>query len=634
MSLYHQTVKIVGRSKGMDATAAAAYITRSEVYDRTTGEKFDHTHHKDKAIHTERYLPEDHPDFAEVKTYKKGNKEYQDYGEFWNLVEERETRKDSQFARNFNLAAQDEFTDEENLECFEEWIKTNFTSRGIVVDGAFHAAHIEEDGSNNSNKHFHALAAIRQVNKEGWFEKKDREANTKDFLENLRKSWADINNKMFEKKFCAAHQEELAELDQDLSDVIEDKEERRKECIELLYDKYPEQWIYISEKTLNDQRNEVEEWLEKEEDKEVLNMDRITRLEKKFLSIPFEAQRHLGAAKNKQRRNEKTDRQLYASGTKDPKKKNKELAAELDNVTVSDEELEKALMEDPEYMSLSEQKELILKQTEENIYDDEEVKMIKNQVDAIKTVEQMAEWRKTVWKPIEDRIRKAAERNAAYDDLMGESSEIEASFTEAPLDEMSLVQQIAVKERVQSLQVFKESEKEKSFTDSEYQVQELDDTLAEMTLFKKVSNKFKEVVGKIKDKASEIIEKSPLRKFKIFRAQKKIVDDWTPNQITEELTNGQQSSIGREIGSDSGTSGSSAEAANKLIDFESGIKRYSDKIDSERHERAVQEDARRAREAAEREQKGKQKSNIGISKQSGNSNIKPKKPDNEPYHGR
>jgi hypothetical protein len=621
--LYHLTCKIVGRAKGMDATAAAAYITRTEVEDRTTGLKFDHTHHKDKAILTQRYLPESHPEWAEVHTQKKGKRVFLDFGEFWNLVEERETRKDSQFARNFNLAAQEEFTDKENLECFEKWIIVNFTSRGIVVDGAYHEAHIEEDGSNNSNKHFHALAAIRQINKDGWFEKKDREANTKEFLDNLRKSWADINNEMFEKKFCKKHSAEMEEIVQELQDLIPDNEARSKEALELLYDRYQEEWNYMSEKTLDAQRQEVEERLEAEEDKETLNIERITRLEKKFLSIPFEAQKHLGVAKNKKRRKEKTDRDLYISGEKDPKKKNKELQKALDNVSISDEELEKALLEDPDYMSLTAQKERLLKQAEENIYDDIEVKMIKDQVDSIKTVEEMAEWRKTVWKPIENRIRKTAERNAAYDDLMGEKSEIQEVFNQAPLDEMSLVQQIAVKERQQSLLIFIEAEKEKSFIDSKYQVQELDDTLAEMTLLKKIANKFKEVLEKIKEKASEIIEKSPLRKFKIFRAQKKIVDDWTPYQITEELTNGQQSSIGGEIGSDSRTSGNNAEATNKLIDFQSGIEQYSDTVDTERHERAVQEAARRKREAAEREQKRNQKSNIN----SRNS-------DNEHYNGR
>lgn len=605
----------------MDATAAAAYITRSEVEDRTTGQTYDHTHHKDRAIHTERYLPEKHPEWAEVKSYKKGKHEYLDYGELWNLVEERETRKDSQFARNFNLAAQSEFTDEENLECFETWIKQNFTDRGIIVDGAYHEAHVEEDGSNNSNKHFHALATIRQVDENGWLDKKDREANTKEFLERLRKSWADINNAMFERKFCKKHQEEYDEIFEEIKDIIPDEEERKRETIEQLYDKYPAEWIFISEKTLNDQRLEIEERLEEEEDREELNLDRITRLEKKFLSIPFEAQRHLGAkAKNMQRKGKQTDRKAFDN---DQMKKNRELESELAAVEVTEEELEKALSEDEEYLSLNELKKRILEKASENIEDAEEVKMIRDQVEKLNTLEEMEQWKKTVWKPIETRIRQAAERNAAYEEIKTENSEILSAYEDAPLDEMSLVQQIAVRERTQSLRSFKESEKENLFTDSEYQAQELDDTLTEMTLFKKVSSKFKEVVEKIKHKASEIIEKSPLRKFKIFRAQRKIVDGWSPKVIEEKLANGQQFISSREIGTDSGTLGINTKATNKLIDFESGIKRYSDKIDRERLEQAAKDDARR-----------KQESNNGISKQGGKPNNKLKDSDYEYYSGR
>ena len=70
--LYHFCGKIVKRSGGKDATAACAYNTRSCVYDRTTGLEWNHTYHKDKAVYNHRYLPAEHPDWAEVQKDKKG----------------------------------------------------------------------------------------------------------------------------------------------------------------------------------------------------------------------------------------------------------------------------------------------------------------------------------------------------------------------------------------------------------------------------------------------------------------------------------------------------------------------------------------------------------------------------------
>lgn len=597
--LFHLTVKIVGRAKGMDATAAAAYITRSKIEDRTTGETFDHTHHKDKAMFAERYLPKEHPDFAELKKDKKGNPIF---GELWNLVEENEKRKDSQFARNFNLAFQDEFTDEENKECLEKWIEENFTSRGIIVDAAGHYPHMEEDGSNNKNKHGHVLATIRQVTKDGWNPKKDREANSKEFLNQLRKSWADINNEVFERKFIVKHQTEYDELEEVLQDILPDKEERNHEKVQLLYDKYPEEWLYISDKTLDEQRAEVEEWLEDEEEKESLNMERISRLEKKFLSIPFEAQRHVGAkAKAMQRKGKQTDRKAYDS---DPMRKNREVEAELNAVTVSDEELEAELSKEPVYKSLADAKAAILKQSSENIYDSEEVQMIQKQVDAIKSLDEMNQWLKTVWKPIKARIESAAQRNAAFDDIMSENSVIKETYKSAQQEVTDVKRQMSIIERQQSLIEFSNTEKGRGFSDSENQETELSETIKEMSLFsmmkEKVKDTFKQALSFIKEKSIEIIEKSPLRKFKIFRAQREIVENNKFYKLqTEEIADGRYGSGN----GDSGRNGNSFGQGGQSFDFNTGFEEYSSNVDSERAQRAIEEHERRAREAAEQERK-------------------------------
>ena len=528
--LFHLSGKVVGRTKGMDATAAAAYITRTKIEDRITGEVFDHTHHKDKPIYTERYLPEIHPDFAELKYDKKGNPVF---GELWNLVEKKEKRKDSQFARNFILALQDEFTDEENKWCLDEWIYENFTSRGIVVDGAIHSPHEEEDGSNNKNKHAHVLATIRQVTKDGWNPKKDREANSKEFLKQLRKSWADINNEKFEEKFVEKHREEYDELFSDLEEYYPDVGDRYLEAVQMLYDKYPDEWVYISEKTLDEQREELEEWIETEEEQENYYPERIARYEKKFLSISFEAQKHLGpTAKAMQRKGKKTEKQAVKN---DPKKKNKELEEQLAAVIVTDEEVEAELSEDKEYQALLQEKAAILEQLE-NISEAEEVKSIREQVDKILTQEEMKVWKETVWHPIETRIRKEAERQACFEDVVSEKSEVIESLKTAATN-ANHIEYVLLKEQQGSLELLSYSQRGKDYVDSGIPKQKTETVLKDMEELSGVA-KFKDSIGKalsfIKNKASAIIEKSPLRKFKIFRAQKKIVDEWQPGILQQQ----------------------------------------------------------------------------------------------------
>ena len=598
----------------MDATAAVAYITRSEVEDKTTGMTFDHTHHKDKTIFTQRYLPEQHPDWAEVQKYKKGKYEYLNYGELWNNLEEYEKRKDAQLARNFNVGFQDEFTDEENKYCFTKWIEDNFTSRGVVVDAAGHLPHKEPDGTDNKNKHGHALASIRPMTEDGWNPKKDREANSKDFLRQIRKSWADINNEVFDKKFIAKHQNEYDELEEVLQDILSDQEERNKEKLQLLYDKYPDEWIYISEKTLDEQRAEVEQWLEEEEEKESLNIERITRLEKKFLSIPFEAQRHLGPkAKAMQRKGKKTDRQAYDS---DPMRKNREVEAELNAVTVSDEELESELSKDPVYKSLSEAKAAILKQTSENIEDSEEVQMIKEQVEAIKSLDEMNQWLKTVWKPIKSRIESVAQRNAAIDDIMSEKSVIMETYKTAQDEVTDVKRQMSIIERQQSLNEFSNVEKEKVFSDSENQKTELSDTIKEITLFsmvkESIKDKFKKTLSFIKEKAAEIIEKSPLRKFIIFRAQREIVENNSfYKQQMEEIANGRYGN-GK---SDTGRDGIYFGQDGHSFDFNAGFEEYSSRVDTERAQRAIEGYERREHRRTEEEQRSSRESAEQLGKQ-------------------
>ena len=185
MAIYHLHCDIIGRSGGRSATAASAYRATEKIEDRTTGETFDYRK-KEKALYTEILTNGDVPEWAT------------DRAELWNSCEEKENRKNSQFCRSFDGALPKEFDLETNIRLSKQFAEI-FTKRGTPADLAIHAPHKDKNGKSNDNTHFHLLVATRKMNKDGWTEK-DREANDKDFLKQVRKSWADIVNAEFERR--------------------------------------------------------------------------------------------------------------------------------------------------------------------------------------------------------------------------------------------------------------------------------------------------------------------------------------------------------------------------------------------------------------------------------------------------
>ena len=199
---------------------------------------------------------------------QKDKKGRDDYGEFWNLVEEKENRKNSQFARAIDLAYQSEFTPEQNRKVLERWIEKNWTSRGLSVDVSEHHGHVEEDGTSNSNDHAHLLIPTRKMDKTGWTTK-DRESNDHTYWQEvIRRSWAEENNLMFDEIFIEKHKEEYDQIEKEIKNDYENQDELHREVLNRLYDEHPDEWIYISEKTLPEQREEVDLWLDEEEAKE------------------------------------------------------------------------------------------------------------------------------------------------------------------------------------------------------------------------------------------------------------------------------------------------------------------------------------------------------------------------------
>ena len=182
MAIYHLRASVISRSAGRSATAAAAYRSGTEIEDRRTGLSFDYAA-KRGVEHTEILVPDHAPDWAS------------DRSELWNRVEEAETRKNSQVAREVRVALPDELSHDERVELVRGFCQEAFVERGMVADIAIHAPGNDGD---ERNHHAHVMVTTREIDAEG-FTTKNREWNGKDVLEGWRSSWAEVSNDALER---------------------------------------------------------------------------------------------------------------------------------------------------------------------------------------------------------------------------------------------------------------------------------------------------------------------------------------------------------------------------------------------------------------------------------------------------
>ena len=202
----------IKRSAGQSAVAAAAYRAGEKLHSTYYGEDSDYTR-KGGVICSEILLPSHAPS------------EYADRETLWNSVEKAERGKKAQLAYSFDIALQNEFSMQENIDLARQFLLDNFVNRGMVADFAVHQPDKEDGGI--SNPHFHVMCPIRPIEPDGrWGNKQRREyvldehgervldeagnyvfnaVPTTDWgkpetLEAWRQSWAELCNAMFAEK--------------------------------------------------------------------------------------------------------------------------------------------------------------------------------------------------------------------------------------------------------------------------------------------------------------------------------------------------------------------------------------------------------------------------------------------------
>ena len=205
MAIYHLCIKIISRGKGKSAVAASAYRSGEKIKNEYDGIVHDFTR-KGGIAHTEILLPPNAP------------QEFVNRSILWNSVEKIEKSKNSQLAREIEVALPKELDREKQINLVREYVKENFVKVGMCADIALH-------DKNDGNPHCHILLTMRPLNEDKtWGAKskkeyildengekvklrngnyKTRKINTTDWneqekAEEWRKAWADITNKYLE----------------------------------------------------------------------------------------------------------------------------------------------------------------------------------------------------------------------------------------------------------------------------------------------------------------------------------------------------------------------------------------------------------------------------------------------------
>jgi len=187
MAIYRFEAKIVQRSAGRSATAAAAYRAATVLTDERTGLAFNYSR-KRGVLHTEILTPAYAPVWM------------QDRGRLWNAVELAEKRKDAQLARDLVLALPHELTQAERVELVRDFVRETFVAAGMIADVAIHAPDHRGD---ERNHHAHVLLTMRAPVAQG-FGPKVRDWNERARLEHWRAAWAVAVNQRLERAGHAA----------------------------------------------------------------------------------------------------------------------------------------------------------------------------------------------------------------------------------------------------------------------------------------------------------------------------------------------------------------------------------------------------------------------------------------------
>ena len=203
MASYHLSAQIIGRAAGRSALAAAAYRAGEDMTDPETGTRHDYRR-KGGVVAAFIETPAGAPEWATKRA------------DLWAAVQGKETRKNSQLAREIRVALPNELDDAERVQLVRAWVRETFTAAGMAADVSIHDPD-PRDPEGERNPHAHILLTLRRFDPatpDGWAKGKAREWNDPETLTGWRASWATAQNRALERAGAAARVDHRSLADQ------------------------------------------------------------------------------------------------------------------------------------------------------------------------------------------------------------------------------------------------------------------------------------------------------------------------------------------------------------------------------------------------------------------------------------
>lgn len=198
MPYYHFNAQVISRGDGHSVVAADAYISGGKLRDSYTGRTYDYSYREDIL-------------FKEILQPDKAPPEFLDRQVLMDAINTVEKRCDSQLARIINAALANELPFDRQIALAREYAEKQFIQHGLCADVAIHRGQLNESRKplsiepvheRSDNPHVHIIVPFRTVAGEDGFNKsktQTRYMNRPEYLIGLRKEWAALLNREFER---------------------------------------------------------------------------------------------------------------------------------------------------------------------------------------------------------------------------------------------------------------------------------------------------------------------------------------------------------------------------------------------------------------------------------------------------
>ncbi|QAT50241.1 conjugal transfer protein TraA [Caproiciproducens sp. NJN-50] len=147
MAIYHCSIKIIKRSQGRSAVAAAAYRSGQKLTNEWDSITHDYTK-KGGVVYSEILLPAHAPP------------EFSDRSTLWNSVEQIEKSRNAQLAREIEIALPAELNRDMQIKLVRAYVRDTFIASGMCADFSIH-------DKGNGNPHAHIMLILRPLTERG-----------------------------------------------------------------------------------------------------------------------------------------------------------------------------------------------------------------------------------------------------------------------------------------------------------------------------------------------------------------------------------------------------------------------------------------------------------------------------------